>query len=80
MNSNDKAEGRYSVVLLHSVSEALRAEKLLKAESVSIKLIPVPRHLSSDCGICVRVERENESKVEKVLTEKNLQIQGIYPI
>jgi hypothetical protein len=80
LNSNDKHEERYSVVLLHSVSEALRAEKLLKAESVSIKLIPVPRHLSSDCGICVRFERENEPKVGEILTGNNLQIQGIYPI
>ena len=80
MNSNDKHEGRYSVVLLHSVSEALRAEKLLKAESVSIKVIPVPRHLSSDCGICVRFERENESKVGKILAGNNLQLQGIYPV
>ena len=80
MSSNDKHEGRYSVVLLHSVSEALRAEKLLKAEGVPIKLIPVPRHLSSDCGICVRFERENESKMERILTGNNLQIQGIYSI
>ena len=80
MNSNDKHGKRYSVVLLHSVSEAFRAEKLLKAESVPIKVIPVPRHLSSDCGICVRFERENESKVGKILTGNNLQIQGIYPI
>lgn len=80
MNSNDKDAKRYSVVLLHSVSEALRAEKLLKAESVPIKVIPVPRHLSSDCGICVRFERDNESKVGKILTGNNLQIQGIYPI
>jgi len=80
LNSKDKQKGRYSVVLFHSISGALRAEKLLKAESISIKLIPVPRHLSSDCGICVRFAREDEAKVKEILTQNNLQIQNIRPI
>ncbi|SEM38775.1 Protein of unknown function [Syntrophus gentianae] len=44
----------YEVVLFHSVSYALKAEKILKAKNISYKLIPVPRHISSDCGFCVR--------------------------
>jgi Putative Se/S carrier protein-like len=80
LNSKDKQKERYSVALFHSISGALRAEKLLKAESISIKLIPVPRHLSSDCGICVRFAREDESKVKEILTQNNLQIQNICPI
>jgi hypothetical protein len=44
----------YEVVLFHSVSYALKAEKILKAGNISYKLIPVPRHISSDCGFCVR--------------------------
>jgi len=41
-------------VLFHSVSYALKAEKILKSKNISYKLIPVPRHISSDCGFCVR--------------------------
>jgi len=44
----------YEVVLFHSVSYALKAEKILKSKNISYKLIPVPRHISSDCGFCVR--------------------------
>lgn len=68
------------MVLFHSISGALRAEKLLKAESVLLKLIPVPRHLSSDCGICVRFERADENKVEGILGRSKLEFQGIYQI
>ena len=70
----------FSVVLFYSISEALRAEKLLKAEGVPLKLIPVPRHLSSDCGICVRFERADEPRVEGILSRSKLEIQGIYQI
>lgn len=56
------------VVLFESVSHALRAEKLLKAASLSCKLIPVPRHLSSDCGICVRFSLQDSEIIKEILT------------
>ena len=80
MNSRKKPDESYSVALFYSISGALRAEKLLKAESLPIKLIPVPRNLSSDCGICVRFKRADEPKVERVLNTSKLEIQGIHPI
>ena len=66
----DKQDTSYSVVLFHSTSGALRAEKLLKKEGVAIKIIPVPRHLSSDCGVCIRFLSQDESLVRKTLAEK----------
>jgi len=60
----------YAVVLLESVSHALRAEKLLKAAGVSCKLIPVPRHLSSDCGVCLRIFARDEKTVQNILAGK----------
>ncbi len=32
----------------------LKAEKLLKARSVEGEVVPVPRKLSSDCGVCIK--------------------------
>ncbi len=67
----------YSVALFYSVSAALRAEKILKEGGVECKLIPIPRHLSSDCGICVRFPAEEEAKVRMAL-EGRVEIQAIY--
>jgi hypothetical protein len=72
----DKQANSYGVVLFHSTSGALRAEKLLKKEGIEYKLIPVPRHLSSDCGVCVRFSSQDESLVKKALAEK-VEIQSI---
>lgn len=66
----NEQETVYGVVLFHSVSGALRAEKLLKKEGIAYKLIPVPRHLSSDCGVCVRFSSQDESLVRKALADK----------
>lgn len=32
------------------------AEKILKEKKLPHKLIPVPRQVSSDCGVCIRIE------------------------
>ena len=72
----DEQETSYGVVLFQSVSGALRAEKLLKRKEIKYKLIPVPRHLSSDCGVCIRFSREDESLVRKALADK-VEVQDI---
>jgi hypothetical protein len=63
-------EGPYGVVLFESVSHALRAEKIIKSENIPCKLIPVPRQLSSDCGVCLRFTVLHREQVERVLTGK----------
>jgi Putative Se/S carrier protein-like len=71
---------QYGVVLFYSISSALRAEKLLKKEGIIAKPIPVPRHLSSDCGICLRFEQTEEKRIKMILEEKQVEIQGIHPV
>jgi len=70
----------YSVVIFYSTSAAIRAESLTKKENLKIKLIPVPRHLSSDCGICLRFNNEDKSKIEKILQENKIEYENIYRI
>ena len=60
----------YNVILFESVSHALRAEKLLKAQGIACKLIPVPRQLSSDCGVCLRISLSVKDQVESILKGK----------
>ena len=58
------------VVLFESTSLAILAEKLIKAAQISCKLIPIPRHLSSDCGVCLRFSVGAKDQVESILQGK----------
>lgn len=60
----------FSVALFESVSHALRAEKMIKAAMISCKLIPVPRHLSSDCGVCLRFNTADKEQIAAALKDK----------
>lgn len=59
---------QFAVILVDSTSHALQIEKLIIKNNLSCKLIPVPRHLSSDCGVCVRVAQSEKLEIQRLLS------------
>ncbi len=74
------SRGQYAVILVYSTSYALRAEKVLQRAGIPCKLIPVPRHLSSDCGVCVRVQRSRLEPVLEALEAAQVEINQVHEI
>ena len=70
----------YAVILVYSTAHALKAEKALQRAGVSCKLIPVPRHISSDCGVCIRIRRADREKVLEILEGAGVGIEGVHDI
>ncbi len=54
---------KYIIVLFRSVHHVLKAEKILKKEGVPHKIIPVPKSISSECGVCVRLKPEHAPEI-----------------
>ena len=69
---------RYTVILVHSISHAVKAERLLNKAGIACKLIPVPRQLSSQCGVCVRLRRADQDRGIDALNVGDLAIEGVY--
>lgn len=67
----------YAVILADSTSHALRIEKLLGSRGLACKLIPVPRHLSSDCGVCVRILQQDMPAAQALLEAHQVVFQSI---
>ena len=72
--------GPYAAVLFPSVSATLRAEKVLKQAGLAVKVVPVPRHLSSDCGVCLRIAANSTATATLALEAARLQHDGIHNI
>jgi hypothetical protein len=68
---------QFAVILVHSTSHAIQAERVLKRARLSAKLIPTPRHLSSDCGSAVRIKAGDRAWGEQVLSEAGVPIDRI---
>ena len=68
------------VILFPSIHFAIRAEKLMKEKGISYKLIPVPRPLSSDCGVCLRIPWEKKEEVLGILAQSAVKVDGAHPL
>jgi hypothetical protein len=56
----------------------MKAEKILKEKGIEVDLIPVPREISSDCGVAVELTKESEEKALFILRENKISMTECY--
>lgn len=65
------------IFLFDTTREAIAAESACREEGIKFRIVPVPREISSRCGMSL--ETEMESEVEKKLSEKKIKFSKFYP-
>ena len=71
---------KYGIVLFDTTQAAMRAEKVLEQARIKTKLIPVPRHISSNCGISLRFDLQLLAEIESELAAKRVPISAVLPL
>lgn len=66
------------VFIFESIHRVMKAEKLLKGKGIKIDLIPVPREISSDCGVAIELSGESEAEALSLLTENSISVLECY--
>ncbi|MBU0566452.1 DUF3343 domain-containing protein [bacterium] len=66
------------VITFPSTHYALKAEKVLEEAGLEIELIPVPRELSSSCGLAIPILEEEEAKAVEILRENQVETEGVH--
>lgn len=61
-----------------SVSYAMKVEAALKKQNVKYKIIPVPRSISSSCGLCVRFCDEDMDTIKRIISDNSLVYENIF--
>ncbi len=67
---------KQAVILFHTSSHAIRAEKILQHEGIKCRLVPVPRLLSSDCGVCIRLAETDQQAAGEALSAARIEMAG----
>lgn len=70
----------YAVILVPSTAHALLVEDALRQAGLACKLVPVPRQVSSDCGVCVRIDPADKVKAESTCFDRGIEIDGIHEL
>jgi hypothetical protein len=66
------------ILLLPSVHQVMKAEKILKGRGIGVDLIPVPREISSDCGVAVEISVDSEDEAFRALEENKMRFIECY--
>lgn len=69
---------QFNYMTFKSVSYAMKVETALKKNNIQYKLIPVPRSISSSCGLCVRFLKEDMDKLKSIIQSNDLVYENIY--
>lgn len=63
------------VVTFHTTAAAMAMEKHCKARGVEGRLGPIPRELSSDCGMAWRAPLVCRAELEQIAAEHDIEVQ-----
>ncbi len=69
-----------TVITFPSTYMALSAEKVVKSAGLEGKLIPVPRKISTSCGMALRLAEHQLNQVLALLDEAGVEIEGVYEL
>ena len=71
------SEPAFGVMLFYSTNWAIRAERIAVRAGLEVKLIPTPRHLSSDCGTALRFMWADREALITLLNEHKVAYEEI---
>ena len=60
------------ILIFRGTHQVLSAEKRLKVGRVPLRLIPVPRRLTSDCGLAIRIPLDQRDRAREILSRARL--------
>lgn len=66
------------VAIFHSIHDVMKAEKLLRSARIERDVVPVPREISSDCGMAVRFRHDDKERAERVLRDTGVDVSGFF--
>lgn len=56
-------------------SMAIMFERACRKKGLEVRVVPVPRNLSASCGLACSYKCEDEERIKKICSEKNLEVE-----
>lgn len=60
--------------LLESIHKVIAAEKVIAGEKIVYQIIPVPKQITTECGMAIQIEAYDQIRVETLLQKKSIPV------
>ncbi len=71
---------RECVITFPNITYAMKFEKKMKEININTKIIPVPRSISSSCGVCGKFDCVYKVEIEKLCHDNHVKFDGVYSV
>lgn len=68
------------IVTFYTTYDSLKAEEVLKEAGIKINVRPIPREISSDCGLGIGGDLGDKEKIIDVLNKSEVEYDSIYQL
>lgn len=68
------------IFTFYSTHLALEFENVLKANKIDVNIIPVPRQISSSCGLSGKIKLQDLDRVQELSTKNKIEYEDIYQV
>lgn len=59
-------------MIFKSMTHVLTAERAARKQGISCRMVPIPRNLSTDCGMCISIKAEDGDAFLEIIAKKGL--------
>ena len=66
----------YYIIVFKNTHDAMSAEQKLNGLNYKFRIMPTPTLITQSCGICIRVEEEEE--LNKIISSNIIEFKNIY--
>ena len=68
----------YYIIVFKNTHDAMSAEQKLNGLNYKFRIMPTPTLITQSCGICIRIEEEEEEKVNEINNNNTVEFKNIY--
>ena len=66
------------IITFKNTNHAIRAEQKLLELKLNVSVLPIPSHISTGCGICLRLKQNEIKRALDALSEKGIEEAGLF--
>lgn len=64
------------ILLFDSTRNVIHAERACRACGIAVEIVPVPRTLSSECGMALEVSKADQEAACNAITQRGIAVQA----
>lgn len=62
------------VAIFNSTRDVVTAEELCRRQGIAVKVVPMPKEYSKNCGMALCIDEEREQELVELMEKENIDV------